>query len=476
MTRFIGRKLELNQLLSLKKQSGAHLVIIKGRRRIGKSRLVQEFAGNFSFLQFTGFPPRKKTTAQSQRDEFTKQLARQRQTPVMHFQDWSDIFYVLSREVITENVVILFDEISWMGSKDHDFLGKLKNAWDLYFKNNSQLMLILCGSVSSWIEENIIRSTGFLGRPSLYITLEELPLSDCNKFWENSSNITSYEKFKILSVSGGVPRYLELIKPEISAEENIQSLCFGKNGLLVDEFDRIFSDIFMAKSETYTKLILNLANGPRTQSELIQALKLSRSGDVSQYLKDLTQAGFVARDYTWSLHNGHLSRLSRYRLKDNYVRFYLRFILPNKPLIQKNGFMDQSLTTLPGWKTVLGLQFENLVLNNRKIILDCLGIKGQEVIFDNPFFQKATKHRAGCQIDYLIHTKFETLYLCEIKFSKTAVEPKIINQVQQKIDRLDKAKGFSCRPVLIHVNGVHEDVIDSGFFSQIIDFGELLED
>jgi hypothetical protein len=101
-----------------------------------------------------------------------------------------------------------------MGSLDPTFLGKLKNAWDLQFSNNSKLILILCGSVSSWIEKNIIKSTGFLGRPSLYLTLEALPLSDCDHFWDGKGHgISIYEKLKILSVTGGVPRYLELINP-----------------------------------------------------------------------------------------------------------------------------------------------------------------------------------------------------------------------------------------------------------------------
>ena len=94
-----------------------------------------------------------------------------------------------------------------MGSKDPTFLGKLKTAWDLYFKNNPQLVLILCGSISSWIEENILSSTGFMGRISLDIILEELPLYECNEFWNAEQNRASaFDKLKVLSVMGGVPR------------------------------------------------------------------------------------------------------------------------------------------------------------------------------------------------------------------------------------------------------------------------------
>jgi uncharacterized protein len=106
-------------------------------------------------------------------------------------------------------VLLFFDEISWMGSKDPTFLGKRKNAWDLQFKKNDRLVFVVCGSASSWIEENLLSSTGFVGRISYRLTLEELPLPDCNRFWPDS--IATYEKFKILSVTGGVPKYLEEI-------------------------------------------------------------------------------------------------------------------------------------------------------------------------------------------------------------------------------------------------------------------------
>lgn len=117
----------------------------------------------------------------------------------------------------------MFDEISWMGSEDPDFLGKIKNAWDQKFKKNPNLLFVLCGSASSWIEENILNSTGFLGRVSYTLTLGELPLKDCTHFWlEASKNISAFEKFKILSVTGGIPRYLEEIDPTLSAEKTFE--------------------------------------------------------------------------------------------------------------------------------------------------------------------------------------------------------------------------------------------------------------
>ncbi len=109
---------------------------------------------------------------------------------------------MLAKQCAHGRVVITLDEISWMADDDPTFLGKLKSVWDLHFSNNNELILILCGSVSSWIDKEILSSTGYLGRPSLHMTIKELPMPDCNKFWGNTrNNISSYEKFKILSLT-----------------------------------------------------------------------------------------------------------------------------------------------------------------------------------------------------------------------------------------------------------------------------------
>ena len=473
---FVGRQQELQALNRLFKKNVASLVVIQGRRRIGKSRLIEEFAKNHKFFEFSGILPTKKTTLQSELDEFARQLSIQTGLPEVKADDWSKLFLLLADKIKQGRVIVLFDEITWMGSKDPDFLGKLKNAWDIYFKKNVQLILILCGSVSVWIEENILSSTGFLGRISFRLTLEELPLEDCKYFWKNSGElVSSFEKLKILSVTGGVPRYLEEIKPTLSAEENIKDLCFIKGGALVNEFDEIFSDLFSKQSATYKTIIKTLSAGSLTIKDICKKLNIGQTGFISKYLDDLIKSGFITRDYTWNLKSGEPSRLSHFRLSDNYIRFYLKYIDKNRAKIESNDFLFKSLSLLLNWESIIGLQFENLVLKNRKYIKHCLGLKSDEIISDNPFFQRSTLRAPGCQIDYLIQTRFNTLYICEIKFSKNLIDLKIIQEMQKKITNLSIPRGFSCRPILIHVNGVTEEVIDSGFFSAIIDFSQLID-
>lgn len=475
MATFIGREDELKKLEQFTQKKTASLIVIRGRRRIGKSRLAEEFAKPYKFYSFTGVPPTSATTKQSQLDEFAYQLSSAIGVPGIKADDWNTLFLLLAKHTHEERVVILFDEISWIGFKDPDFLGKLKNAWDLHFKKNNKLILILCGSASYWIEKNILSSTGFLGRISYTLTLTELSLAACRQFWGKAAkNISAYEIIKVLSLTGGVPKYLEEIDPKLNAEDNIKKLCFTNGGFLFDEFNHIFSDLFLRHSEMYRNIVNTLANGAQESKEIAKILNIEQTGRLTEYLEELELSGFVKRDYTWKVATGHDSRLSKYRLSDNYLRFYLKYVYKYRTKIQRNAFTIKSLTTLPEWSSILGLQFENLVLNNRKYIHKALNISVEDIISENPFFQTKTTTQPGCQIDYLIQTKFGGLYVCEIKFSKNEIGSEIIQEVQQKIDRLKRPKGFSCRPVLIHVGHVSNNVIESEFFAEIIDFSEFV--
>ena len=422
-----------------------------------------------------GLPP-VKTTKERQIDEFSSQLSQNLQIPKIQPSNWnwSECFSFLAAHAQRHKIVIVFDEISWMGSEDPDFLGYLKNAWDLHFSANPNLILILCGSVSSWIEENILSSTGFLGRISIDMKLDELSISESQEFWGSQRDrISSYEKFKVLAVTGGVPKYLEEIIPEQTAEENIQRLCFQSSGLLYREYDQIFSDLFGKRAVTYSHIISALNKKSLTLDEICTILQMEKSGNISRYLRDLISAGFVSEDGTWNLKNKKASQLKKFRLKDNYIRFYLRYMEPNKRKISKNLF-DLGVLDLPGWETIMGLQFENLVMNNLKELCKILKIDTQEIVTAGPFFQRTTKRQKGCQIDLLIQTRHNTLYLCEVKFSTKEISTSVMEEIEKKIKNIAIPKSYSIRPVLIHVNGVNQGIIDKEVFSHIVDLSQFL--
>jgi AAA+ ATPase superfamily predicted ATPase len=474
--KFIGRLKELESLELLLKKKSASMVVIRGRRRVGKSRLIKEFVSDKKSWIFSGLPPVQEMTKQRQLDAFSAQISQNLNMPKIQVTDWIEHFMFLGNQAKGQKIVIVLDEISWMGSEDPDFLGHLKTAWDLNFSGNSELILILCGSVSSWIEENILKSTGFVGRISLDMVLEELSLAESGEFFGSKRNkISAYEKFKMLSVTGGIPKYLEEIIPSQSAEENIHRLCFQSNGPLFREFDQIFSALFFRRAQTYGNIVKTLAHASLTLDEVSEKLDLEKSGSISRCLDDLELAGFVQEECTWNLATKVESRLKKFRLKDNYLRFYLRYIEPNKDRIVKNLFESKAFMSMPGWESVMGLQFENMVINNLKSLCKILRIDLIEIVNAGPFFQRKTQRQKGCQIDLMIQTKHNTLYVCEIKFSTSEIKGHVIEEMEKKIESLAVPKGFSIRPVLIHVNGVSQPVKESEVFNDIVDFSQFFD-
>lgn len=154
----------------------------------------------------------------------------------------------------------------------------------------------------------------------------------------------------------------------------------------------------------------------------------------------------------------------------------MKWIAPNKTKIELDQFTQRSILSLPGWNTIMGLQFENLVLHNRKSIQKILQLFPETIVFDNPYFQHENKTQEGCQINYMIQTSHHFLYVCEIKFLDKPIGTEILSSMKEKMKRLKLPKHFSLYPVLIHASGVQKEVIESGFFAKIIDFGSLLSE
>jgi AAA+ ATPase superfamily predicted ATPase len=472
---FIGRQKEVEELKALLTKKTASVAVIKGRRRIGKSRLVHEFARGMTLYAFEGLAPQKGITAQMQRNEFARQLSAQTGLPELTIDDWSKLFILLGNQAQKGRIIIFFDEISWMGSEDPEFLPKLKVIWESHFKKNAKLILILCSSVSTWMEENILGSTGYFGRISWTMTVNPLLLSDCNRFLDAIKfNYSAYEKFKILAITGGVPWYIEQIQGQLNADENIKRQCFTEGGVLFNDFERVFHDLYDKRGGQYKKIVSALIKQPLTYEEISRKTHYPSSGRLTGYLNELIEAGFLRRYFTLSTRTGEESSKSVYRIKDNYLRFYLKYIEPNRDRVINGQFESMKVSELSGWESGMGYQFENLILENRQHLWEILKIDPKDIMFDNPYFQRSPTPGESCQVDYLIQTRFNTYYLFEFKFSRNPIKSKIIQELKSKMKRLKIPRGAACLPILIHVNGVAPSVQESDFFFKIIDFQDFL--
>lgn len=481
MKLFVGRKPELKQLKeqreSFQLKGLANLVVIKGRRRIGKSRLAEEYAKGKRFLSFSGIAPTETMTAQDQRARFSVQLSQHFSLPLLDIHDWSLAFNHLTHYLTNEPTVILFDEISWMGSKDPTFVPKLKAWWDESAQKHENLTVIFCGSISTWIEENILKSTSFFGRISMTIDLHPLTLPECAQFLRVIGfKGGAYDTYKILSVVGGIPWYLEQVSGSDLADETIKRLCFSQNGILTTEFNNIFHDLFHQKGSIYKNIIYHLAGGMKTLGDLRKAVSYPASGVFSQIVEDLIIAGFVTRHYQWSLKSGHISRISLYRLCDPYLRFYIKYIEPNLPKINQQSFQTMSMAQLSGWDATMGFQVESLLLQNRPLLLKSLGVFPTDIVGDNPYLQRGTTRYQGCQIDYLVQTIAKNLIACEFKFKRRELGLEIVDQVKDKLKRFSAPREFGVAPALFHLGGVSDQVYDARYFFRIIDIADYLEE
>lgn len=429
---------------------------------------------------FSGLPPRPEIGKRDQLRHFGEALAREFGAPELPLDSWPKAFHFLATLLPPKgSVLLLLDEISWMSIGDPDFAGHLKDAWDLRFAQRGRLVLVLCGSVSSWIEKNILNSTGFVGRVSWKFDLGPLPLQHCNAFWNEHEKrrvrrTPARDKLCVLAVTGGVPRYLEEMDPRQSAEQNIERLCFHRGGLLFNEFDQIFHDIFTRKAETYRAIVRTLVGGPRTVSQIGKALGRISGGSLSEALNDLDGAGFISEDRSFNPDTAKdLARTLRYRLSDNYLRFYLKYVEPKKAVIEKGLYQRVPLESLEAWDTIMGLQFENLVHNSRAELMSILGLGNVIVKNIGPYFQNQTQRRQACQIDLLIRTA-SSLYVVENKLRKN-IDRKVIDEVREKVKRLKISRELPVRTALVYQGKLDPEISRADFFDHLVNFEQLLD-
>lgn len=210
---FFGREGQIEQLESLWRKRVGSLVTCRGRRRIGKSTLIEQFAKKTAsrFIKIEGVKPKPKFANENELEAFAMQLAAQTGADPTTPSNWLNAFIRLNDKIRDdERTVVLLDEVSWLGHYDEMFADTLRIAWENYWKKHDRLIVVLCGSVSTWIKENVIDNSAYLGRRSLDLVVGELPLKECVRFWgAQAERIAAKEIVDILSVTGGVPRYLE---------------------------------------------------------------------------------------------------------------------------------------------------------------------------------------------------------------------------------------------------------------------------
>ena len=473
--RFFGREQEMSELLSLWGKRTGSLVTCRGRRRIGKSTLIERFAEKSEalFIKIEGLRPKPGYDRRTELAAFAEQLAAQTGADEEPPSSWLKAFIRLDHEIQDDKrTVVLLDEISWLAFDDATFADMLKIAWDNHWSKHDRLIVVVCGSVSGWIKENFIDNGAFFGRRSLDLVLKELPLCQCAKFWgDQAGRIETREMIDVLAVTGGVPRYLHEINPGLSAADNIRNMAFRPKSVLREDFDEMFSDVVTRLPTLAGKVIRALVGPPLSVSEIAEALDMDKGGRFSEALNQLEEAGLVASDPGKNPQTGVEVRERRYRLKDNYSRFYLKYIEPMKSVIDAGAYSFVSVDGLAGWDSIMGLQFENMVVNNCTEIISQLHL-GKTLVESVAPYRRSGGGNGGVQVDMLIQTR-HCNYVVEIKRQRE-IGREVVEDVAEKMRRLPTPRGKSTRPVLVYDGHLAPIVETEGFFDALISFRSIL--
>lgn len=474
---FFGRESEIGDLLALWNKRSGSLVTCRGRRRIGKSTLIEEFArrSRARFIKIEGVRPKPGYSDSTELQTFAKELCAQTKAEDTVPENWLKAFIRLDREIKDrERTVVLLDEVSWLGHYDETFADLVKIAWDDYWSKHNRLIVVVCGSVSGWIKEHFVDNGAFFGRRSLDLVVKELPLRECVKFWGRSATrIDTREIIDVLSITGGVPRYLKEIDSGASASANLARIAFRPNSILRIDFDEMFSDVITKLPTLSGKIIRALVRRPLSVSEAAAAVSAGKGGKIGEALEQLEEAGLVASDSGKNPETGENARETRYRLKDNYARFYLRYIEPKKAIIDAGAYRFVSLEALDGWDAIMGLQFENLVLNHYPALLEPLHVGNSLIESAAPYSRRRKCDGLdGLQIDLLLQTRHSN-FVIEIK-RRREIGREVIDEVARKLEKLATPRGKSARTALVYDGMLAPTIETDGYFDALIPFRQLL--
>ena len=408
----IGRDKEKAILQEALDKEESQFIAVYGRRRVGKTFLIRESYGYQFYFQFTGAAH---TSLKNQLTRFVFALQEQglKDAP-RQINSWLEAFSLLKQLINQKDggkKVIFLDELPWLDSPRSGFLSELEVFWNGWASARKDIVLVVCGSATSWMVNKIIKNKGGLhNRLTQRIALKPFTLKHCKQLTiSNGVEFSQRQLLEAYMIFGGVPYYWSLLKKGASLAQEIDRLIFSEDGDLYDEFSMLYASLFK-KPEPYIKVISLLSNKNygMTRQELISAGGFDENGAFSDLLSDLEWCGFI-RSYQ---NTGKRVKDAVYQLIDNYTVFYYSFVKNRRR--SKNYW--QSMQGKPEYNAWCGLAFERVCLWHTEQIKAKLGISGI-VTTEYAWRNVANNEISGAQIDLLIERGDGIIDICEIKFS-----------------------------------------------------------
>jgi uncharacterized protein len=414
--KLIGRALEIEKLDKMLHAKQADFLAVYGRRRVGKTFLIRQHLKPNIIFDLSG---KKEGELQEQLDNFFEEYIKRtkskkiKQAPTT----WQEAFKLLTTYISSlpkkkTKYVIFLDEMPWMDTPKSKFISALDFFWNQHASNMDNVLLIACGSATSWIRKKLIQARGGLhNRVTQRMKLIPFTLHETDLYIKSCGiKMPQYQILELYMAMGGIPFYLKEITRGKTATQLIDDICFSKQGLLQGEYEQLYHSLFK-NADNHIVIIEALAKKPQgiTRADIAAVTKLSE-GTLSRTLEELCECDFV------SIYMPFINKKKDaiYKLTDLYSLFYLKFIKPNKGGGNKTWEQLSKQTTYKAWS---GYAFENICMAHTQQIKTALGISG---IYTQT---SAWKFRGndtlpGAQIDMVIDRADQAINICEAKFTK----------------------------------------------------------
>lgn len=414
INRLIGRDRECRELERCLNSNRSELVIVYGRRRIGKTFLIEEFFNQRFDFKYVGAHG---MTTRRQLRNFQKVLNTYSKKQYTKIRTWDDAFFALEEYLSTlssdRKRIVFIDEMPWMDARGSIFVSALENFWNGWAMSQRNIMLIATGSATSWMKDRIIANKGGLhARITCNLHLSPFTLNEAERYL-NSIGVEwdRYQQTQTYMALGGIPFYYSLIEPSLSFAQNIDRFFFKQGALLKLEFDELYNALFK-KADLYSAIVKLLSEHEvgLTSKEIIQSLPI-KSSNITKALKNLESSDMIEK---WQQY-GNKRRGAVYRLTDFFSLFYFRFLQDNLSHDEDWWSNHFDSGAVYDW---MGSSFELICMRHHRQIRSALGITGIATALSS-WHVKANKEEGlpGGQIDMIIERADRIIHLCEMKFS-----------------------------------------------------------
>ena len=441
MSTIVGRKQEIEELERLYGSNRAEFVAIYGRRRVGKTFLIKQTLKDRFTFQHTGVSPvdqqDEKNRMKTQLESFFYSMLNHGLEGYKQPKTWMEAFYLLTQLLQKldngQRMVIFFDELPWMDTPRSGFLSAFESFWNGWCNGRDNVMLVVCGSATSWMLSNLSRNKGGLyGRLTDEIKVSPFTLKECEEYFEHEDiELSRYDIVQSHMVFGGIPYYLSYFRKGYSFEQMTDMILYGSKPRLKDEFNRLFRAIF-TNAEDCKKIIRHLAkrNYGYTREEIASATGLPLGGGLSDTLTALAESDFILRYSPYGKGTGEY-----YKLIDNFCLFWLKHVEPHQ---EDATFANDNFASdvMKGWR---GVAFEQVCWQHIQQIKRGLGIEGVKTSVSS-WNVKGQETKTGTQVDLLIMRDDNIVNLCEMKFSGSlyAIDHEEETKMLHRVDMLKK--------------------------------------